>query len=88
MSVARIITTTEKFGEMGKLVERIETEEFPEECGCRCGKQEENKSKSEEINQELIDSGFQVFKSTKLMCEILEEIGRMKSFGVPCPFFW
>lgn len=87
MSAARIITTTEKFDKMGKLVERITTEEFPEECGCRCGKREEE-SKSEEINQELIDSGFQVFKSTKLMCEILEEIGRMKSFGVPCPFFW
>lgn len=31
MSAARIVTTTEKFDEMGKLVERITTEEYKEE---------------------------------------------------------
>lgn len=39
MSAARIVTTTEKFDEMGKLVERIIKEEFPEKCKCKCGEE-------------------------------------------------
>lgn len=36
MSAVRIITTTKKFDETGKLVERITTEEFLEEKICEC----------------------------------------------------
>lgn len=38
MSAERIVTTMEKFDEMGKLVERITTEEFPKEKTCECTK--------------------------------------------------
>lgn len=44
MSAARIVTTTEKFDEMGKLVERIIKEEFPEECKCKCGEKNQGKA--------------------------------------------
>lgn len=32
MSAARIVTTTERFDEMGKLIERVTEEKFAEEC--------------------------------------------------------
>lgn len=47
VSAARIVTTTEKFDEMGKLVERITKEEFEEEeCGCKCAGRKEKKENS------------------------------------------
>lgn len=45
VSAARIVTTTERFDEMGKLVERITEEKFTEECGCACA--ERNKPETQ-----------------------------------------
>lgn len=41
MSAARIVTTTERFDETGKLVERITEEKFTEKCECKCANQNE-----------------------------------------------
>lgn len=92
MSAARIVTTTEKFDETGKLVERITEEKFTEECGCRCGKQKENGPEGEEIaerkeiKRELTDEEIHEIQVSKAEREILEKIERMKSLGVPYLF--
>lgn len=49
MSAARIITTTEKFDKMGKLVERITTEKFPE--GCREKEKDLKKTRGMRLGQ-------------------------------------
>ena len=59
MSAARIITTTEKFDEMGKLVERITTEEFPKEKTCECTKRKQAQSdKAKEKSAEIFGKVF------------------------------
>lgn len=59
MSAARIITTTEKFDEMGKLVERITKREFPEEKACECTKRKQKQSdKEKEKSTEIFGKVF------------------------------
>lgn len=59
MSAARIITTTEKFDKMGKLVERITTEEFLKEKICECmrrkiSEKDEEKKKEKKVFEEIL----------------------------------
>lgn len=55
MSEARVVTTTEKFDETGKLVERITKEEFPEkrECKCNC-REEKNQARKDFFGNTMI----------------------------------
>lgn len=93
MSAARIITTTEKFDETGKLVERITEERILEKHECKCEKQKRAedaavKAKKTEEAIDLTDNGIRTFAVSKLMGEILVELKRMRAAGVPCPFSW
>lgn len=93
MSAARIVTTTEKFDEMGKLVERITEEKILEKHECKCEKQkkaESSSSKDRKIEEaeDLAADGFRVFPLSELMREFLKESERMRMSGVPCPFYW
>lgn len=47
MSAARIVTTTERFDEMGKLVERVTTEEFTKEKNCECMRRKQSENDTE-----------------------------------------
>ena len=93
MSAARIITTTEKFDEMGELVERITEERILEKHECKCEKQKRAEDSAEKVKKteeamDLADDGFRTFPVSKLMGEILVELKRMRVAGVPCPFSW
>lgn len=93
MSAARIITTTEKFDEMGKLVERITEERILEKHECKCEKQKRaedsaEKAKKAEEAMGLTDNGFYKFPYSELTAELLEELKQTRMFGVPFLFCW
>lgn len=72
MSAARIITTTEKFDKMGKLVERITEEKFTEECECKCT------NKNESGAQKASNIRFSFLPDPKVIeMELVVENGRI-----------
>lgn len=58
MSAARIVTTTERFDEMGRLVERVTTEEFTKEKNCECMRRKQPENDTEMKKEK------EVFKET------------------------
>lgn len=85
MSAARIVTTTEKFDETGKLVERITGEKFTEECGCRCAGR---KTQTENIGiwkEPLINGSA---SAREMYEEMLKEAEKARLYTGKIPFFW
>lgn len=73
VSAARIVTTTERFDEMGKLVERIAEEKFTEECGCACA--ERNKPETQKAT--CIRFSFLCPDPKTLGMEVIVENGKI-----------
>lgn len=86
MSAARIVTTTERFDEMGKLVERITKEEFAEEeCGCKCDRQKKQTENNGLLENPLINGSPH---AREMYEEILKEAKKERLFKGKTSFLW